>query len=155
MFVRVNIARVIVYTSTCFGFALPDYPACLSPYLHRKIWTSTLQELDALFASDPTTRIFVKPAASAKVRVALHVPVLLDTVFLSKRASMHQSIFISCVSLQKKYFHCRQDYSAMPWQLMAAWVCFSNHFCLNPFSLYHFSPRLVSFTGVQRGSVDR
>ena len=74
----------------------PDYPDCLAPFLHRKVWQTTLAELvrlckppgdktsscvdvfvgvigfmckhvqQTLFETDPSTHVFVKPAATAK-----------------------------------------------------------------------------------------
>eukprot|EP00759_Apiculatamorpha_spiralis_P005430 PhF_6_TR13265/c0_g1_i1/m.21033 len=47
----------------------PDYPKCLEPYLHRKVWQSTLGETRTYLTSgklEPGQQIFVKPATDSK-----------------------------------------------------------------------------------------
>ena len=44
----------------------PDYPSCLSHLLHRKIWHSTLAQVEADLASGKFKDIFIKPAEGAK-----------------------------------------------------------------------------------------
>ena len=44
----------------------PDYPACLSHLLHRKIWMSTLGGVAALLHASPEQQVFIKPASDTK-----------------------------------------------------------------------------------------
>ena len=44
----------------------PDYPECVSHLLRRKVWRSTLGEVETDLASRKYPRIFVKPAQGAK-----------------------------------------------------------------------------------------
>uniref|UniRef100_A0A7S4NP70 ATP-grasp domain-containing protein n=1 Tax=Paramoeba aestuarina TaxID=180227 RepID=A0A7S4NP70_9EUKA len=44
----------------------PDYPECLTHLLHRKIWDSTLGQVEADLAAGKHKNIFIKPAEGAK-----------------------------------------------------------------------------------------
>lgn len=47
--------------------APPDYPECLKELLHRKVWRSTLGEVEEYLRSAPEgTKVFVKPAEDTK-----------------------------------------------------------------------------------------
>jgi hypothetical protein len=45
---------------------LPDYPACLAHLLRRRMWQSTLGQVEANLAAGTHPRIFIKPAEGAK-----------------------------------------------------------------------------------------
>ena len=53
----------------------PDYPDCLRELLFRRIWKSTLGELNVLLLSDPTNSIFIKPAEDTKAFSGLQASV--------------------------------------------------------------------------------
>jgi hypothetical protein len=49
----------------------PDYPACLQPLLHRRIWQSSLGDVRAMLLRPPAARpeqIFIKPAVRAMLK---------------------------------------------------------------------------------------
>jgi hypothetical protein len=55
----------------------PDYPAVLQPFLHRRVWRSTLGDVREFLASvapDKPAQVFVKPAADAKAFSAVIEP---------------------------------------------------------------------------------
>jgi len=54
----------------------PDYPKCIEHLLHRKIWQSTLGEVQAFLKSKErkVEQVFIKPAESAKVFAAIIEP---------------------------------------------------------------------------------
>ena len=43
----------------------PDYPECLKHLLRRKIWQSTLGDVETLLKTEPT-KVFIKPAIDTK-----------------------------------------------------------------------------------------
>lgn len=54
---------------THLGLSLPvppDYPACLSHLLHRRVWQCSLSEVRAAVQEDPSANLFVKPAVETK-----------------------------------------------------------------------------------------
>jgi hypothetical protein len=51
--------------------APPDYPACLRPLLHRRVWMSTLGEVHVQLLADPARQLFIKPAADIKAFAGL------------------------------------------------------------------------------------
>lgn len=53
----------------------PDYPECLRYLLHRKVWTSTLGEINANIEAEPEKTIFIKPAEDTKAFSGLIVSV--------------------------------------------------------------------------------
>ena len=44
----------------------PDYPHCLEHLLYRKMWSSTLGEVQNTLKSDPETKFFMKPSQETK-----------------------------------------------------------------------------------------
>ncbi len=43
-----------------------DYPKCLTPFLHRRIWKSSLGEVERHFLAEAGPPVFVKPSARRK-----------------------------------------------------------------------------------------
>jgi hypothetical protein len=54
----------------------PDYPSCLNHLLHRRVWESTLGNVQSFLQlpENASTEVFIKPAASAKVFAAIIEP---------------------------------------------------------------------------------
>jgi hypothetical protein len=46
--------------------AAADYPPCLQHLLHRRIWPSTLGDVQRCMAAEPALQLFIKPATDAK-----------------------------------------------------------------------------------------
>ena len=71
----------------------PDYPACLTPYLHRRIWQSTLGGVRSILenrtTADPTP-IFIKPAVRERTNCRF---VCLPA------ACCPENILLSCIDL--------------------------------------------------------
>lgn len=61
----------------------PDYPECLQHLLHRKIWRSTLGEVQTfLRSSSESTKVFIKPASDTKAFSGLVASASKDDVWL-------------------------------------------------------------------------
>ncbi len=44
-----------------------DFPACLAPYLHRRVWKSSIRKLAASFTDGTARPVFAKPAGRRKI----------------------------------------------------------------------------------------
>lgn len=52
----------------------PDYPVCLQHLLYRKVWQSTLGEVQQWIKRNVSKQVFIKPAADAKIFSAIIEP---------------------------------------------------------------------------------
>jgi len=71
-----------------------DYPKCLTPFLHRRLWTSTVRQLTAQLYDLSAPPVFAKPGGRRK-RFTGHVFRTSDDLMLLERASASTSLLCS------------------------------------------------------------
>ncbi|NMO19135.1 ATP-grasp domain-containing protein [Pyxidicoccus fallax] len=71
-----------------------DYPRCLEPFLHRRMWTSTVRRLTESLLELSSPPVFAKPVGRRK-RFTGHVFRTADDLLLLERASMNTQLICS------------------------------------------------------------